>query len=125
MADPVASIITLATVSLAIIRKTNKFIEEAKEIDTSIRRLHDKLRDLETTITLVEKTCENATATDENPSQHIEKILKRCRRCLQRVMTLVESLAERQTRTLFHKNSHNYQIQSIAATSGFRNTGLN
>lgn len=102
-AEPVSAIVSLVQVSLAIIRKTAQFIEEAKEIDSVIKRLRNTLCDLEAVIILVDTTCRQAAPRKEDHSHFVEQTLKRCRNRLKKVQKLVKALAEKQSKTFIQK----------------------
>lgn len=103
MADPASSIITIATLSLAIIKETVKFIQEAQVIDQFIEKLLYNLADLHKLIKEVESACRHARSRDDDPSRFVREHLKRCRRRLEGVRTMVEGLASRKTNTLLQR----------------------
>lgn len=103
MADPISGIITIVTVSLAIIKKTVEFIQEANVIDESIKRLLVKLKDLHKQIREVESLCKHAGSQEDEPSRFVCEDLRRCKDRLVQVRTTVEALALRSSGTLIQK----------------------
>ncbi|KAF2183472.1 hypothetical protein K469DRAFT_689937 [Zopfia rhizophila CBS 207.26] len=103
MAEPVSSVLTLTTVSLVIIRKTAKFIQEAKDVDVLVQRLGTRLEDLGKVIKLVGSTCPDVDPRRGDPASFIREALTRCRNRLREVETLVKSLASQRSRTFVQR----------------------
>ncbi|KAF2867313.1 hypothetical protein BDV95DRAFT_610727 [Massariosphaeria phaeospora] len=103
MAEPVSSIITIATLSLAIITKTAIFIKDARVIDSLVERLLSSLLDLRGLIKTIEKTCAKASSRDDHPSRFIRDSLTRCHQRLEQVHAMVENLASRKSTTFFQR----------------------
>ncbi|KAF1848808.1 uncharacterized protein K460DRAFT_81148 [Cucurbitaria berberidis CBS 394.84] len=103
MAEPVSSIITIATVSLAIIKETVTFIKEAQVIDQYIEKLLFNLYDLHKLIKEVESACRHARSREDDPSRFVREHLKRCRRRLEEVQATVKGLESRSTNTLLQR----------------------
>lgn len=102
MAEPVSSIVTLATVGLAIIRRTAQFIDEVQTIDASLARLKSTLADFESRIKLVKSTCARAPR-DDDAYGYVMKTLKRCNRHLSKIQDVVQQLLERESQNLFQQ----------------------
>lgn len=103
MADPISSIITITTVSLAIIKKTVVFLQEASVVDVLIERLCAQLLDLRRLIKVIERACKNATSREDDPSRFVKDSLTRCHLRLEQVHKLVESLASKKSGTFMQK----------------------
>ncbi|CAO2654081.1 Nn.00g108140.m01.CDS01 [Neocucurbitaria sp. VM-36] len=103
MAEPASSIITIVTVSLAIIRETVCFIQEARVIDSYVERLRVNLVDLHKLIREVESACRHARSREDGPSRFVREHLRRCRRRLEEVRNTVKGLASRKSDTLWQK----------------------
>ena len=103
MAEPVSAVVALATVSLAIIKRTAIFIQDARDVDTLVLKLFETLRDLRRLIKTVDTTCRRATSTDDDPSRFIEHALIRCHSRLEAVEGIVKDLASRSTSTFLKK----------------------
>ncbi|KAF2464225.1 uncharacterized protein BDR25DRAFT_97385 [Lindgomyces ingoldianus] len=103
MAEPVSSIVTLTAVSLTIIRRTVRFIQAARTVDTLIESLLTTLLDLKRLLRVVESTCRQATSGDDDPSRFVKDSVVRCHNRLTEVQAMVEGLAFREKRTLFQK----------------------
>ncbi len=101
MAEPVSSVVTLASVSLEIICKTRKFIQETMVVDTTIQKLLENLQSLEHLIGLVDSTTKAAQPTEDDT--HMREALARCRSRLQTLDTPVKTLASRKHKTIFQK----------------------
>ncbi|KAF2265094.1 hypothetical protein CC78DRAFT_212356 [Lojkania enalia] len=103
MTEPVSNIVTLVTVSLAIIKATATFIQEAKVVDESIRKLLIILLDLRRLIKTVDSACRRATSREDDPSHFVKDALTRCRSRLEEVQHMVENLASKSSRTFLQK----------------------
>lgn len=103
MAEPVSSIVTLTTVSLAIIRETAIFIREAKEVDALIQKLVVILLDLRKWLKAVDTTWRNATFHEDGASRLVRDSLAKCKVRLEQVQAMVTDLATRNSRTFFQK----------------------
>jgi len=94
MAETVSSIATLITVSLTIIQKTVKFIQETDKVDDLVKKLSATLQDLGSLIKNVKRICDHAWPT-ANSSKAFEEALIRCTKRLETLQILVEDLASR------------------------------
>ncbi|KAF2004168.1 hypothetical protein P154DRAFT_67518 [Amniculicola lignicola CBS 123094] len=103
MAEPVSSALTLATVSLAMIRSTVKFIQEARVIDSLVEKLLITLLDLRKLIKVVDSTCRHPRSREDDPSRYVRDTLARCHTRLGGVQLLVESLASRKSKNFLQK----------------------
>jgi hypothetical protein len=103
MVDSVASVLTLAQVSLVLIKATYKFIKEAQAIDSLVGKLQLSLKDLYKLIKVVESTCKQPRAQENDLSQFIQEALSRCVRHLKGVDVMVQGLAAEKTGTLLQK----------------------
>ncbi|ORX91011.1 hypothetical protein BCR34DRAFT_501676, partial [Clohesyomyces aquaticus] len=113
VAEPVSSIVTLATVSLAIIQKTAVFIRETQVIDETIAKLLVQLKDLRHLIKLVQSTC-GVTPERENDraASFIKDNLRRCQEKLEQVGTLVHNLASRPSESFGQKIKLNFKTRN-------------
>jgi hypothetical protein len=93
MAEPVSSIVTLTTVSLAIISQTIEFIQEADAIDSLIEDLLDRLLELKKLIKVVEETCEKPRPFEDDPSRFVRDSIAKCRLRIQIVYETTLQLA--------------------------------
>ena len=104
MADAVSSIITIATVSLAIIRETVRYIKEVRLIDKVVDRLRTELKDLHRLIKVVESTYQRADYGEHSePSVFVRRYLTKCRDHLEQVKSCVIELASHNTNTVYEK----------------------
>jgi ubiquinone biosynthesis protein UbiJ len=103
MAEPVSSIVTLATVGLAIIKTTAQFIDEVKTINTALARLKSTLADFESRIKIVKSTCARVPPRDDDASGYVMKTLKRCNRHLKRIQDVVQHLLDHESQTIFQQ----------------------
>ncbi|KAH9861387.1 hypothetical protein J1614_011133 [Plenodomus biglobosus] len=104
MAEPVSSIITIATVSLAIIKETVAYIKNVRLVNKVVDRLLVKFNDLYKLITLVEATYRRADAEEESQhSRFIRKNLLRCRDRLQEIQTMLGELASKEPTSFVQK----------------------
>ena len=103
MAEPVSGIITIVTVSLAIIKETVDFIQKARVIDSYVERLRINLVDLHKLIREVESACRHARSREDGPSRFVREHLRRCHRRLEEVRNTVKGLASRKSGTLLQK----------------------
>lgn len=102
-AEPVSSIVTLATVSLTIIRKTTIFIQDALVINDTIQRLLQRLVDLQDYLGFVEAELEKAKEHNENVPLCIRDALTRCQSILKGVKKTVRTLALQESGTFLKK----------------------
>lgn len=105
MAEVVSSIVTLTTVSLAIIQKTLTFIQEARKVPDLVKKLSVTLQDLESLIEDVRSTCSQVKPTEDDQSRHVEEALSRCSKRLEEVQELVKNLASRRSGTIVERVS--------------------
>jgi hypothetical protein len=103
MVDSVASIVTLAQVSLVLIKATYNFIRDAQVIDSLVGKLQLSLRDLYKLIKLVELTCKQSRIQENDLSHFIQGALTRCGRRLKGVDVIVHRLAAKKTGTFFRR----------------------
>lgn len=104
MAEPISSILTIATVSLALITETVNYIKEIKLVDKVVEKLLVKLKDLHGLIKLVESTYQRVQHEEnDGPTKFIRKHLITCRDRLEDVKTMVFELAAHDTDTFVQK----------------------
>ena len=104
MAEPVSSIITIATVSIAIVKEIYNYVQETSVVDDLIRRLLKQLKDLHRLIRVVESTYKRAGLAECSPSSvFVGKTLTTCQRRLFEVKVLVNELASHDSDTWFEK----------------------
>ncbi|KAK7755384.1 hypothetical protein SLS62_002611 [Diatrype stigma] len=83
MAEPVSSIVTLAIVSLQIIRKTTNFIQDSRVVDTLVQKLQGSLQNLGWLIEIVDRASREAKTAEDDP--FVQMTLVRCRDLLENV----------------------------------------
>jgi len=105
MAELASSIITIATVSLAIIKETVNYIKEIRLVDRVVNRLLTNLKDLHELIRLVELTYQRANSDKSEPSVFVKQNLIKCRDRIRDVKPMIFELASRNTDTFFKKVS--------------------
>jgi hypothetical protein len=103
MVDSVASVVTLAQVSLVLIKTTYNFIRDAQVIDSLVEKLQLSLRDLYKLIKLVELTCKQSRIRENDLSHFIQGALTRCGRRLKGVDVMVHRLAAKKTGTFLRR----------------------
>lgn len=104
MAEPVSSIITIATVSLAIIKETVTYIKDVRLVNKVVDRLLVKFKDLHKLIRLVEATYRRADAEEESQhSKFIRNNLLRCRDRLQEIRAMLCELASKESTSFVQK----------------------
>ncbi|KAH7361112.1 hypothetical protein BKA66DRAFT_214207 [Pyrenochaeta sp. MPI-SDFR-AT-0127] len=104
MAEPVSSVLTIVTVSLAVVRETTRYIQEINVVNELIGSLLKKLKDLHRLIKVVETTYRGAHSSDSNvSSQFVGKVLNACQKRLSDVKPLVYELASRDSETWLQK----------------------
>ena len=114
MAEPVSSILTIATVSLALITETVKYIKEIKRVDDVIAKLLVKLKDLHRLIRLVEFEYQHGRYQEGSaPTIFIRKHLITCRNRLEDVKTKVSELASRETHTFMQRASVRRRVDMV------------
>lgn len=114
MAEPVSSIITIATVSLAIIKETVKYIKEVRLVDRLVQDLLTELKELHRVIKVVESTYHGADpGQDSEPSVLVYRNLTKCKGRLEDVKLIVIELASRDTNTVFQKFALKRQSDAV------------
>jgi hypothetical protein len=104
MAEPVSSIITIVTVSLAVVKETYKYIKEICVVNDLIKGLLTKLKDLHRLIRVVESTYIRANPGENSVSAHfVGRTLKTCQERLTPIKALVFELAARESETWLQK----------------------
>lgn len=110
MAEPVSSIVTLATVSLQIIRETTRFIQEAKVVDLFLQKLVASLQNLGRLIEIIDLTNHEAQPTEDGDDPFVQETLARCRQLLENVQSMVEPFATERTQTFWEKAALNLRL---------------
>ncbi|KAF2846156.1 hypothetical protein T440DRAFT_249346 [Plenodomus tracheiphilus IPT5] len=104
MAEPVSSIITIATLSIAIIKETLSYIQKVQLVDKVVERHLVKFDDLHKLIRLVESTYIRAGAEEENEhSRFIRNHLLRCRDRLRDIRSTLHELASKESTSFLQK----------------------
>lgn len=103
MADPASGIVTLATTTLQIVRKTIKFVNEAKLINAHIARLLKRLDNLRKAVEVVESTCRRVGSRADDPSGFVRRALTECETTLKNVRGTVRALASQKSESFFDK----------------------
>ncbi|CBY02427.1 hypothetical protein IAQ61_007017 [Plenodomus lingam] len=104
MAEPVSSIITIATVSIAIIKETISYIKNVHLVDKVVDRLLLRFKDLHKLIKLVESTYRRADAEQENDhSRYIRNYLLRCRDRLRDIQNMLYELPSKESTSFIQK----------------------
>lgn len=104
MAEPVSSILTIVTVSLAAVRETTRYIQEVNVVNDLIQDLLKNLKDLHRLIKVVETTYKGAQCSGSSlSSQFVGRTLNACQERLSDVKPLVYELASRDSETWLQK----------------------
>lgn len=109
MAEPVSSIVTLATVSLQIIRETTRFIQESKVVDNLVKKLARNLQNLSRLIEIVDLANSEAQPTEDDP--FVQDTLAQCRKLLENVQSVVEPLVCQKSETIWEKAVLNFRVR--------------
>ncbi|KAL6705664.1 hypothetical protein ACN47E_006453 [Coniothyrium glycines] len=121
MAEPVSSIITIATVSLDIIKETVKFIKEVYYIDKHIDRLLVELKDVHGLIKIVQATYQRADHGEHiKPSIYVGKCLVKCKDRLAEMKSVIIGLASRDTDGIFRKVALKRQSDAVKKDLQFK-----
>src|SRR5262245_46831692 len=115
MADPASSIVTLATTTLQIVKKTIKFVNDARHINTHIASLLKRLSNLRKAVEVVESTCQRVGSRADDPSGFVRRALTECQTTLKSVRGTVRALASQKSESLFDKVKLKRKVDSSKA----------
>ncbi|KAI8937908.1 hypothetical protein NX059_005592 [Plenodomus lindquistii] len=115
MAEPVSSIITIATVSTTIIKETIAYIKHVQLAHQVVDRLRARFEDLHKLIKLVETTYSQVDAEEDN--EHLEfirnNLLLRCRDRLRHVHEMLCDLASKETSSFIQKAALKWETDKV------------
>jgi hypothetical protein len=104
MAEPASSIITIVTVTLAVVKGIYKHIKEISLVNDLIKSLLIEIKDLYRLIKVVESTYIRAgLGENRHPADFVGRTLKTCQGRLAPVKDLVFELAARESETWLQK----------------------
>lgn len=114
MAELASSIVTIAQVSLAIIKETVRYIQEVRLVDTLIDRLLTEFKELHDLIKVVHSTYKHALAGEAIASStFVGKYVEKCKDRLYQMQKLVVELASRDTDSIARKFSAQRRYKTI------------
>ncbi|KAF1828803.1 hypothetical protein BDW02DRAFT_204203 [Decorospora gaudefroyi] len=104
MAEPVSGILTIVTVSLAVLAETYKYIKEINLVNDLIKDLLTKLKSLHRLIIVVESTYRQAHLGEgSRPAFFVGRTLEACQKRLSKVKPLVFALAAQESESFLQK----------------------
>jgi hypothetical protein len=115
MAEPVSSIITIATVGLALVRACKNYIDAVREVEDLVDRLLDKVTELHGVVRLLNSTYHEAEpgGTSE-PSVLVRKKIALCRDRLRDIKPKISDLKARSTESFLDKASLKRKTDAVA-----------
>lgn len=114
MAEPVSSIITIATLGLAIIKGCAKFIESVREVDVSVDRLIEEVTRMHEMVRFIKSTYHKVGMDERSePSLLVRDKITLCRNRLRDIKPKLENLASQSSETIMKKAMLKMKVDEV------------
>ncbi|KNG46303.1 ankyrin repeat-containing protein [Stemphylium lycopersici] len=120
MAEPVSSIITIATVTLAAIKECTNYIESLRSVDKSVERLLNEISRLRRIVCIIQDTYRKARPEEsDEKSMLVRERIEQCRDRLREIRPKAIDLGSRDSETFVEKTMLKLKYDEVAKDIAF------